>query len=142
MLASTVLERCLATFGPAIPINPIFIQYYLTLVVTHDLLMSFGALQGMEVLKNLNQQHQKRQESLVVHATSAPDIDDLEEQVEQLHAELEEQAAENSQLQEDNVQLREENSDLRTKNGRLVWVNLLPIALHPVVSDASSLSPH
>ncbi|KAL3138839.1 hypothetical protein ABBQ32_005672 [Trebouxia sp. C0010 RCD-2024] len=79
--------------------------------------------QGMEVLENLNQQHQKRQESLVVHATSAPDLDDLEEQIEQLQEELEEQAAENSQLQEKNTQLREEKSDLKTKNGRLVLDN-------------------
>ncbi|KAL3130834.1 hypothetical protein ABBQ38_000168 [Trebouxia sp. C0009 RCD-2024] len=81
---------------------------------------------GVEVEK-LIQQHkelQKRHEDLVFYATSAPQIDDLEEQILQLDVKLEEKTAEVIKLHTKNKTYWEENRALHVANSRLAWVSL------------------
>ncbi|KAL3130812.1 hypothetical protein ABBQ38_000148 [Trebouxia sp. C0009 RCD-2024] len=80
---------------------------------------------GVEVEK-LIQQHkelQKRHEDLVFYATTAPQIDDLEEHILQLDVKLEEQTAEVIKLHTENNTYWEENRALHVANSRLAWDN-------------------
>ena len=66
-----------------------------------------------------------------VYGSPPPDVDDLEDQIEQLWKEVKERSTKITQLQQKNTVLWKENCDLKNKNGRLTLVSLPHILCTP-----------